>query len=375
MYGSYEDEYRYTEGRDLEVSVDRVLKDDDDDDDDDEKRDVRWFGGRLLAIGAVIVVLIAATTGVAVWLRQSKNQETNPSDMISAPISLSTLRQRNTVDDCWMALYGNVYDMTQYNHPGPQALVMTHCGSDATAEYGAAHPEVYIRTIEHLYVGVYESIQDGNQPIGASDENDAAPTVAPTTDVSENGNSPNNVSDTTDNDSLSNGATDEPPISIEDNENLLSNSSTVVDDPTDDGPSDTNGVEDRDDAENDNNDNPPVNNGGIFGNGGTTQDEDTAPGNSDNANGDGDEMDDMADSGREENDGDNDNTDEDDNDENDEGDDDEDDEDDVNDEGDDDEDEDREERTSNVRGEDVDNDKEKKKNKKKDKDKKKKKGD
>ncbi len=140
---------------------------------------------------------------------------------------------------------------------------------------------------------------------------------------------------------------------------MPSNSSTVVEDPTDDVASDTNGVEDRDDAENDFNENPPVNNGGIFGNGGTIQDEDTAPEHSDTANGDGDEMDDMADSDREENDGNND--DDDDNDENDEEDDD-----------------DREERTSNVRGEDVDKNKEKKKKKEKEKDnkdKKKKKGD
>jgi cytochrome b involved in lipid metabolism len=162
MYGSYEDEYRNTEGRDLEVSVDRVLKD------DDAKKKARRFGGRTLAIGAVIVVLIAATAGVAVWLRQN-NQETIPSDMTSAPIVLSTLRQRNTVDDCWMALYDSVYDMTNYNHPGPQALVAAYCGSDATAEYGTVHPEVYMRTIEHLYVGVYESIEDGNHPIGKCD--------------------------------------------------------------------------------------------------------------------------------------------------------------------------------------------------------------
>jgi cytochrome b involved in lipid metabolism len=107
MYNSADYEFQNTEGRDLEVSVDRVLKD------DNKQRKARWFSGHFLAIGAVIVVLIAATVGVAVWLRRN-NQETIPSGMTDGPIALSTLSQRNTVDDCWIAFYGNVYDMTQY---------------------------------------------------------------------------------------------------------------------------------------------------------------------------------------------------------------------------------------------------------------------
>ncbi|GAX18832.1 hypothetical protein FisN_26Hh134 [Fistulifera solaris] len=359
MYGSYEDEYRNTEGRDLDVSVDRVLKDDD----DDEPRKVRRIGGRFLAIGAVVIILMAATVGVAVWLRQS-NQETIPTG--NAPIALSTLNQRNTVDDCWIAFYGNVYDMTQYNHPGPQALVTAYCGSDATAEYAAVHPEVYMRTIEHLYIGVYaESTSnrgDQNQT-NASDESGAAPTVAPTTDANENQIPSNNAPALTGSDNVPSEPSNGPSTNVEGNENLPSISSTVVEDPKVDVPADTNDAEDPDDTENDTN--APVNNGGIFGNGGATQDE--APdNNSDTMNGD--EMDDVKDNDREEDEGDNNDDDDDDEDEGDD------------DEEDDEEDEDREERTSNVRGEDVDKNKNKKKNKKKDKendkkDKKKKKDD
>jgi hypothetical protein len=250
-----------------------------------------------------------------------------------------------------------------------------------------------MRTIEHLYVGVSEESQsnlgDQNQTTGesmctyghcarcrlyilfpyrfiliyhslASDESEAAPTVAPTIDANKNQIPSNNVSNPTGSNNLPNEPANEPSTSIEGNETLPSSSSTVEVDGTENVPSDTNDAEDPDEVDDETTENVPVNNGGIFGNGGVTQDD--ASDNSDNANGE--EMDDMKDNDREVDGGDYDDDDDDD----DEGDDDEED-DEGDDEDDEDEDENREERMSNVRGEDVDKNKEKKKNKKKDKDK------
>lgn len=171
MYNSGRDdeEFEDMEGIDLDVSVDRVLKYNDDADNNSNNnnnnntRDERLarFARRALLWGLAIVALIAATVGIAAWLRQ-ENKQTVPSSISpsfddDAKVPTSTLSHRNNVNDCWMVLYGNVYNMTSYNHPGPQQWITANCGSDATAEYTAAHPEVYMRTIEHLYVGVYES--------------------------------------------------------------------------------------------------------------------------------------------------------------------------------------------------------------------------
>ena len=157
-----EEEFRDMEGIDLDVSVDRVLKDNNNDDNEQNKQErLAWFSGCALSFGFAIIAVTAATVGIAVWLRN----DSSPSAIVPtgidsseySSIPSSTLRQRNRVDDCWMALYGNVYNVTNYNHPGPQNWIRSYCGSDATAEYAAVHPEVYIRTIEHLHVGVYES--------------------------------------------------------------------------------------------------------------------------------------------------------------------------------------------------------------------------
>ncbi|HEU4344280.1 MAG TPA: cytochrome b5-like heme/steroid binding domain-containing protein [Candidatus Binatia bacterium] len=52
-------------------------------------------------------------------------------------ISPAELARHALPSDCWMAIRGNVYDLTSYlpNHPSPPNIVLPWCGKDATEAY------------------------------------------------------------------------------------------------------------------------------------------------------------------------------------------------------------------------------------------------
>jgi cytochrome b involved in lipid metabolism len=62
-------------------------------------------------------------------------------DNKTSPISLAELSTHNIpADDCWLAMYGIVYDVTAYApfHPNPH-YVTDYCGQDVTALFAGAH--------------------------------------------------------------------------------------------------------------------------------------------------------------------------------------------------------------------------------------------
>ncbi|KAF4123360.1 Conserved region in glutamate synthase [Geosmithia morbida] len=50
--------------------------------------------------------------------------------------------KHNTSDSCWVVLYGNVYDVTDFlpEHPGGERAILSLAGKDATEEYDPIHP-------------------------------------------------------------------------------------------------------------------------------------------------------------------------------------------------------------------------------------------
>jgi cytochrome b involved in lipid metabolism len=48
--------------------------------------------------------------------------------------TLAEVQQHNKLDDCWMAIEGNVYDVTAYvdKHPTPPSVLQPWCGAEAT---------------------------------------------------------------------------------------------------------------------------------------------------------------------------------------------------------------------------------------------------
>jgi isopentenyl diphosphate isomerase/L-lactate dehydrogenase-like FMN-dependent dehydrogenase len=58
--------------------------------------------------------------------------------------------KHNTTDSCWVVLYGNVYDVTEFlpSHPGGSKIILSLAGKDATDEYDPVHPPGTLE--EHL---------------------------------------------------------------------------------------------------------------------------------------------------------------------------------------------------------------------------------
>ncbi|KAF8866477.1 L-lactate ferricytochrome c oxidoreductase [Acephala macrosclerotiorum] len=50
--------------------------------------------------------------------------------------------KHNTPDDCWVCLYGDVWDVTEFlpSHPGGSKIILQLAGRDATEEYDPIHP-------------------------------------------------------------------------------------------------------------------------------------------------------------------------------------------------------------------------------------------
>jgi len=56
-------------------------------------------------------------------------------------LSLEEVAKHNTEASCWLAVKGNVYDVTSYieAHPGGKEIVMAHAGTECTEEFKAVH--------------------------------------------------------------------------------------------------------------------------------------------------------------------------------------------------------------------------------------------
>ncbi|KAL5333632.1 FMN-dependent dehydrogenase-domain-containing protein [Aspergillus crustosus] len=63
---------------------------------------------------------------------------------------LSDIRNHQTESDCWIAIHGNVYNVTKFlgRHPGGKAVILQHAGTDATAAFEEVHPADILE--EHL---------------------------------------------------------------------------------------------------------------------------------------------------------------------------------------------------------------------------------
>ncbi|TGJ82538.1 hypothetical protein E0Z10_g6201 [Xylaria hypoxylon] len=57
-------------------------------------------------------------------------------------ISAAEVAKHTTPESCWVTLYGNVYDITEFlpSHPGGSRIILQLAGRDATEEYDPIHP-------------------------------------------------------------------------------------------------------------------------------------------------------------------------------------------------------------------------------------------
>jgi len=74
-----------------------------------------------------------------------------------APVSLTELSQHSSASDCWTVYNAEVYDMTNYNHPGGRPLIEGQCGQDGTSSFLGTHPESYLSMIASSKVGSFDA--------------------------------------------------------------------------------------------------------------------------------------------------------------------------------------------------------------------------
>ncbi|ANB01100.1 MAG: cytochrome b5 domain-containing protein [Chromatiaceae bacterium] len=78
-------------------------------------------------------------------------------------ITREELAQHDQPEDCWKAIHGKVYDITDYlpRHPGPPAMVLHWCGRESTKAwetkgYGAPHSAAAEILLEDYLIGILE---------------------------------------------------------------------------------------------------------------------------------------------------------------------------------------------------------------------------
>ena len=81
----------------------------------------------------------------------------------SAMVTMEELASHNTATDCWVGLYGNVYDLTDYakKHPGGARIVTNLAGSDGTSEYQRFHSQGLLNSVQKTLIGRLEGYQGG----------------------------------------------------------------------------------------------------------------------------------------------------------------------------------------------------------------------
>jgi cytochrome b involved in lipid metabolism len=69
--------------------------------------------------------------------QNTQQQPTEEEVIDEKTISTTELSKHSKSSDCWVAISGNVYDVTSYldEHPGGADLILTYCGKDATSAY------------------------------------------------------------------------------------------------------------------------------------------------------------------------------------------------------------------------------------------------
>ena len=96
-------------------------------------------------IYTVFVAFVASSATIGILAALSNQSEEFAAEQ-PRTISLQELARHNSAADCWMAIEGNVYDLTKYIpvHPAPPKVLTEWCGKEATEAfntkgYGRAH--------------------------------------------------------------------------------------------------------------------------------------------------------------------------------------------------------------------------------------------
>ena len=74
-------------------------------------------------------------------------------------ITTEELTQHNSRDDCWIAIHGSVYDLTDFaeEHPPGAKSIWDLAGKDATEAFQAVHNQALLDDFEDVKIGVFDA--------------------------------------------------------------------------------------------------------------------------------------------------------------------------------------------------------------------------
>lgn len=116
---------------------------------------------RIAYTAVVIFWSVIATLVIVAQLAPRADQATAATDSLISPVDLAA---HATPGDCWIAVGGQVYDVTTYIplHPTPPAVITDWCGKDATQAfetkgYGRPHSSAAWEMLAHYRVGTMQT--------------------------------------------------------------------------------------------------------------------------------------------------------------------------------------------------------------------------
>ncbi|MEW6682991.1 MAG: cytochrome b5-like heme/steroid binding domain-containing protein [Nitrospirota bacterium] len=92
---------------------------------------MRWF---YVVSTALFGIAVVGVWGSSRWAPPTSTPVTRPAEI---SYSLDEVGRHSRADDCWMAINGQVYDVSVYlpQHPTSLEAILPSCGSDATTAF------------------------------------------------------------------------------------------------------------------------------------------------------------------------------------------------------------------------------------------------
>jgi cytochrome b involved in lipid metabolism len=92
---------------------------------------------KLFFVGTGLFWLAVFVLALGAWQMPPAPAAPVPLQNSTQRLSLAEVARHARAEDCWMAIYGTVYDLTVYlpEHPSKPSIILPWCGKDATEAY------------------------------------------------------------------------------------------------------------------------------------------------------------------------------------------------------------------------------------------------
>lgn len=100
-----------------------------------------WGGTTAAPAGTAVPSATAASTTPSASASPSTTASPSASTTAGQTYTLDQVKQHNTAQDCWAAINGGVYDLTEWigQHPGGSDRIIPLCGTDASSAFNNQH--------------------------------------------------------------------------------------------------------------------------------------------------------------------------------------------------------------------------------------------